>query len=76
MAQQIIPATKTGTSFDRCLTPMEAADFLRLSSSWLAKARMRGDGPPYVKLGRSIRYSQTALLLWMRAHQRMSTSQQ
>ena len=76
MAQQIIPVTKTGTSFERWLTPMEAADFLRVSVSWLAKARMRGDGPPYVKLGRSIRYSETALLLWMRAHQRLSTSQQ
>ena len=26
---------------------------------------MRGDGPPYVKLGRSIRYREAALLLWM-----------
>lgn len=76
MARQIIPATKTGTSFERWFTPMEAADLLRVSVSWLAKARMRGDGPPYVKLGRSIRYSDNALLLWMRAHQRLSTSQQ
>ena len=37
----------------RLLTPREAADFLRVSESWLAKARMRGDGPPYVKVGRS-----------------------
>ena len=69
-------ATKTGIGFERWLTPKEAGDFLRVSLSWLAKARMRGDGPPYVKLpGRSIRYSETALLLWMRAHQRLSTSQ-
>jgi predicted DNA-binding transcriptional regulator AlpA len=61
---------------ERLLTAREAANLLRLSSSWLAKARMRGDGPPYIKLGRSIRYSETALLLWMRAHQRLSTSQQ
>jgi predicted DNA-binding transcriptional regulator AlpA len=60
----------------RLLTARDAANLLRLSSSWLAKARMRGDGPPYIKLGRSIRYSETALLLWMRAHQRLSTSQQ
>ncbi len=61
---------------DRLLTPTEAGNFLRLSLSWLAKARMRGDGPPFIKLGRSIRYSETALLLWMRDHQRLSTSQQ
>jgi predicted DNA-binding transcriptional regulator AlpA len=75
MAQQTIPATKTGTNFERLLTPKEAAHFLRVSLSWLAKARMRGDGPPYIKLGRSIRYSETAVLQWMRAHQRLSTSQ-
>ena len=61
---------------ERLLTARDAANLLRLSSSWLAKARMRGDGPPYIKLGRSIRYSETALLLWMKAHQRLSTSQQ
>ena len=61
---------------ERLLTARDAANLLRLSSSWLAKARMRGDGPPYIKLGRSIRYSEIALLLWMRAHQRLSTSQQ
>jgi predicted DNA-binding transcriptional regulator AlpA len=61
---------------ERLLTPKEAANFLRLSLSWLAKGRMRGDGPPYVKLGRAIRYRESALLLWMRAHQRLSTSQQ
>jgi predicted DNA-binding transcriptional regulator AlpA len=61
---------------ERLLTARDAANLLRLSSSWLAKARMAGSGPPYIKLGRSIRYSETALLLWMRAHQRLSTSQQ
>jgi hypothetical protein len=76
MAQQIIPATRTGTGFERLFTPKDAAHFLRVSASWLAKARMRGDGPIYIKAGRSIRYTETALLLWIRAHQRLSTSQQ
>ena len=31
------------------LTPKEVAARLRVSQSFLAKARMRGDGPPYVK---------------------------
>jgi hypothetical protein len=34
------------------LTPAEAAKFLRISESWLAKARMRGDGPPFIRIGR------------------------
>ena len=69
-----IQTTKAG-AFERLLTAKDAATFLRVSLSWLAKARMRGDGPPYVKLGRSIRYSETALRLWMQSHQRLSTSQ-
>ena len=59
---------------ERLLTPKDAADVLRLSTSWLAKARIRGDGPPFVKFGRSIRYSETALAQFMKAHVRLSTS--
>ena len=35
-------APKTDSDFERLLTPKETAQFLRLSESWLAKARMRG----------------------------------
>ncbi|MGO9681803.1 MAG: helix-turn-helix transcriptional regulator, partial [Beijerinckiaceae bacterium] len=58
---------------DRLLTTKDAADLLRLSTSWLAKARMRGDGPPYVKLGGSVRYAEGALIQWMKSHMRLST---
>jgi len=64
-----------GTGFERMLTPKEESQFLRVSLSWLAKARMRGDGPPYVKVGRSIRYPETGTLRWMRTRQRWSTSE-
>jgi predicted DNA-binding transcriptional regulator AlpA len=43
--------------------------------SWLAKARMRGDGPPYVRIGRSVRYSEAALVQWVKSRQRLSTSE-
>jgi predicted DNA-binding transcriptional regulator AlpA len=59
------------------LTPKEAAKLLKVSLSWLAKARMRGDGPPYILISpRSIRYSEAALIQWMKGRQRMSTSEQ
>ena len=58
------------------LTPKEAAQRLRLSSSWLAKARMRGDGPPYIPIGRAIRYTEAALIQWMKSRQRLSPSEQ
>jgi hypothetical protein len=58
------------------LTPKEAAKLLKVSASWLAKGRMRGDGPPFIKLGlRAIRYSEAALVQWTKSQQRMSTSE-
>ena len=38
------------------LTSKEFAKAQKISISWLAKARKRGDGPPFVRFGRSIRY--------------------
>jgi len=58
------------------LTAKEVAARLKVSLSWLAKARMRGDGPPYICIGRSIRYAEAALIQWMRSRQRLSTSEQ
>ena len=52
------------------LTPKETAAFLRMSESWLAKARMRDDGPPFIEIGRSIRYSKGALLRWLKSRER------
>jgi predicted DNA-binding transcriptional regulator AlpA len=60
---------------EHLLTAKEAASFLRLSPSWLAKARMRGDGPPYAKIGRSIRYREDALIQWLKSRARLSTSE-
>jgi excisionase family DNA binding protein len=57
------------------LSPKEAAKLLKVSLSWLAKARMRGDGPPYIRVGRSIRYTESALLQWLKSRQRLSTSE-
>ena len=58
------------------LTPKEASRLLKVSLSWMAKSRMRGDGPPYICIGRSIRYSEAALIQWMKSRQRLSTSEQ
>jgi hypothetical protein len=58
------------------LTPAETAKFLRISVSWLAKARMQGDGPPYIRVGHAIRYGEAALWQWTKSRQRLSTSEQ
>jgi hypothetical protein len=41
-------------------TPAETAKILKVSESWLAKARMRGEGPPFIRIGRSVRYTTMA----------------
>jgi predicted DNA-binding transcriptional regulator AlpA len=72
-----IPATQKFTpSVPILLTANEAASRLKVSLSWLAKARMRGDGPPFIKIGRAIRYAEATLLQWMKSRQRLSTSEQ
>jgi predicted DNA-binding transcriptional regulator AlpA len=63
-------------SIPNLLTAKEAACRLKLSVSWLAKARMRGDGPPYMKVRRSIRYTEAAISEWLNSRQRCSTSEQ
>ena len=71
-----VPTSKTNSGIERLLTPKEIADLFRVSTSWLAKARMRGDGPPFIRIGRSIRYSEAAVRQWMKSQQRLSTSEQ
>jgi helix-turn-helix protein len=50
------------------------ARILGVSVSYLNKARMSGDGPPYVKFGRNVRYSIPEVLAWAEARARTSTS--
>jgi hypothetical protein len=51
----------TTTQHDPLLTTEEAAQELKVSESFLAKERMKGTGPTYVKLGRAVRYRRSGL---------------
>lgn len=54
----------------------EAAAFVGLSSSTLAKMRLRGDGPVYSKAGpRIVIYDRSDLEQWLERQKRRSTSQ-
>jgi hypothetical protein len=68
-------SARESKSGDCLITPKEAADFLRVSLSWLAKARMRGDGPPYAKFGRAVRYPENGLIAYTKSRMRLSTSE-
>jgi hypothetical protein len=50
------PMASTAAPVAETLTAAEAAKILKMSESWLAKARMRGDGPAFMKVGRSVRH--------------------
>jgi predicted DNA-binding transcriptional regulator AlpA len=66
-------ARKPATPIAVLLRPEEAAKFLKVSLSWVAKARVRGDGPPFIRIGRSIRYVEATLIQWTKSQQRLST---
>ena len=57
------------------LTTAEAADYLRLSRQFLEIARHRGNGPPYIKLSRAVRYHRPSLDAWMLERQRSHTAE-
>ena len=59
----------------RRLRALEAAEYLRLSASTLAKMRLRGGGPAYIKAGRVVLYDRRDLDAWLSAHRRRSTSE-
>jgi predicted DNA-binding transcriptional regulator AlpA len=60
----------------RKLRVPQAADYLGLSTSTLAKMRLRGDGPPYLKAGRRIViYDLRDLEEWLGSRRRRSTSE-
>jgi len=63
------------TAETTCLTVEDAARFLGLSPSTLAKLRLRGDGPAYCKLGRRVVYLRRDLEEWLSSHRRRSTSE-
>jgi predicted DNA-binding transcriptional regulator AlpA len=66
---------KTST-IDPLLHPRDAARMLNVSVSWLAKARLSGTGPRYVKIGRSVRYPESAIREFIKSRMRGSTSEE
>jgi hypothetical protein len=58
-------ATRRSDDDDELLTTDESAEFLDLSKSFLAKARRKGTGPPFIEIGdRLIKYKKSSLRKW------------
>jgi excisionase family DNA binding protein len=56
------------------LDTTEAARFTGLSQSTLEKLRLRGGGPPFLKLGRLVKYRAIDLEAWLDARLMETTS--
>jgi predicted DNA-binding transcriptional regulator AlpA len=69
-------ASMKACTLDPLLYPRDAAKILNVSLSWLAKARLSGNGPRYVKIGRAVRYPESSLREYIRGRTRGSTSEQ
>ena len=65
------------TSASVTLTPSETAKYIGMSASWLAQARMRGDpkAPPFLKIGKSIRYLRSDLDQWLLERRQVYSTQ-
>lgn len=62
------------TQLDILDTP-EAASYIRLSKPTLERLRLTGDGPPYAKLGKAVRYRRADLDAWLESRLIRSTSE-
>lgn len=61
-------------SADRLLTRKEAAAYFALGLRFLEVAAVRGDGPPFIKINRSVRYRVGDIRDWIEARRVRSTS--
>lgn len=57
------------------LDTQAAAEHLGMSPNTLSRWRWTGDGPPFRKMGRSVRYARADLDTWAEARTRHSTSE-
>jgi hypothetical protein len=58
------PAVRPANPF---LTPVQAGDFVKLSWRTLERMRQKGEGPPFRRHGRYIRYHIADLEAWSEA---------
>jgi predicted DNA-binding transcriptional regulator AlpA len=68
-------STAKSNEIDALLQPVEVAKLLGVSPSWLAKSRLTGTGPRFIKSGRAVRYARSAVREFILSRQRHSTSE-
>ena len=51
------------------------AKLLNVSTKWLERRRIDGDGPPYVKIGRRVGYLRADIMAWLAQRRFQSTAE-
>jgi hypothetical protein len=72
---EVLRMPPTNMDPDASVTETQAAMFLSVSVRTLQGWRVRGGGPSYVKLGRTVRYRRRALLEFQDGHTVTSTTE-
>jgi|AGTN01.2.fsa_nt_gi hypothetical protein len=62
------------TNIPRLLNEVEVAEIRKMSPASLRRERWAGGGPPFVKMGRRVRYDLNDLVVWLNERKRTSTS--
>lgn len=55
-----------GDSRPDLMRDRECADLVLMSTKALGHMRQRGEGPPFIRIGRTIRYSRKEVGAWLR----------
>ena len=58
------------------LNTTQLAKFLGVSTQYLEIARLKGNGPPFSRVGRLVRYRRATIDAWLEAHEVRSTSEE
>lgn len=63
------------TTVETLLTTKEAARIMGVSPRFLESRRIKGDGPPYIRLSsRCVRYDMGDVLAWKNEHKKTNTT--
>ena len=61
------------SKFPRLLNQKEVASIIRKSEAWLERQRWLGEGIPYRKIGRSVRYQEDDILSFLEEQPKIQT---
>jgi hypothetical protein len=70
-----MPTATSAADLDQLLDDTVLSTWTGRTRGWFAKARMSGNGPPFIKIGRKVLYRRRAVLEWLAECERRPTSE-